>query len=292
MILVLAGVEKNIKNVVGKIVNKNKIGLFSFIFLIAAPVFLAGCFNEAKQLKVSSLDYSNVNLPQSFAGKKIIFISDIHYGCGESLLPNAVQKINSIMPDYLVIGGDMIDKDSRYIDQFLEEINKVDLKIPIYAVLGNHDNRRAVKAELIKKIETNGRIHLINNSGVWLTQGNDRIRLSGVGSLSNDTQLLDKALDSAKMEDFSVLVTHEPDYFENMDKDKVDLVLSGHLHGGQMTFHNLWHPLVPTKYLNKYMHSIIRSDNSTLLITKGLGNTLIPVRLGSQPEINVINLSN
>jgi predicted MPP superfamily phosphohydrolase len=91
-------------------------------------------------------------------------------------------------------------------------------------------------------------------------------------------------------QDFVILITHNPDYFPLVDKSKVDLVFSGHTHGGQVTFFGLWAPATHSDYGNKYRTGVITEDNSTLIVSNGLGTTILPVRFFARPQIIVVTL--
>jgi hypothetical protein len=90
--------------------------------------------------------------------------------------------------------------------------------------------------------------------------------------------------------DFVILVSHTPDFAENLKTDKIDLMLSGHTHGGEVTFFGLWAPYIPSDYGQKYRTGIIKTDKTTVLVSNGIGNTFLPIRFFARPQINIIDL--
>ena len=133
-------------------------------------------------------------------------------------------------------------------------------------------------------------IEIIENRGVWLTKGKDRIRIGGVGDYLEGKQDLDPVLKGTTPKDFVILVSHNPDYIENMDSNAIDLMLSGHTHGGQMSFFGFYAPLVPSNYGQKYRTGIIKKGNTTLVVSNGVGLIRPAVRFCTRPQIIVIDL--
>ena len=99
----------------------------------------------------------------------------------------------------------------------------------------------------------------LNNRAVWINHHNQRIRIGGVGDLWRDSQDIQPTLAKASNNDFVILVSHNPDYVEELPNQTIDLVLSGHTHGGQVTLFGLWAPSIPSDYCQKYQYGFIRT---------------------------------
>jgi len=110
--------------------------------------------------------------------------------------------------------------------------------------------------------------------------------------LWEDTQELDSTIFDLKTSDFSILISHNPDYLEYMQNDLIDFTLSGHTHGGQMTFWGMWAPILPSKYGQKYRYGIKQFGNMISYISSGIGTITPPLRFFCRPEIVLINLQN
>ncbi len=119
---------------------------------------------------------------------------------------------------------------------------------------------------------------------------NSRIKIGGVGDMWFDKQYLDSTIFDVEEEDFVILVSHNPDFAEKLKTNKVDLILSGHTHGGQISFFGQWSPIIPSKYGQKYRTGVVKTDNTTVIISNGVGTIAPPTRFFVRPQINVITL--
>jgi hypothetical protein len=134
-------------------------------------------------------------------------------------------------------------------------------------------------------------INLLDNNAKWIDVRNSRLKIGGVGDYLEDTQDITPTLTGIKKEDFVILITHNPDYIEEIkDNTQIDLVFSGHTHGGQVTFFGLYAPILPTKTGQKYRTGKIRVGNMTLIVSNGIGTITPPVRFFARPQINVVTL--
>ena len=221
---------------------------------------------------------------------KIVFISDIHHGPYFSLdrVESLVEDINELSPDIIMMGGDYVHRDKKYIRPAFEAFGKFKAKYGIYAVLGNHDHWEdaLLASQLMKK---NG-FKICDNKSSWLRIGNDSIKIGGVGDLWVDRQVLDSTVHDVRKKDFCILISHNPDYIEKMDKEFVDLTLSGHTHGGQVTLFGLWAPKLPSKYGQKYRYGLKQFGSMQAYITSGVGTITPPLRFFCRPEIALIEL--
>jgi predicted MPP superfamily phosphohydrolase len=133
-------------------------------------------------------------------------------------------------------------------------------------------------------------IRLIDNEAYWLEKNGGRIKVGGVGDYLEDIQDIEPTIADVNKNDFVVLVTHNPDYVEEMGTDKVDLVLAGHNHGGQVTFFGLWAPILPSKYGQKYRTGIVEVDGAKVIVSNGVGTITPPVRFFARPQIIIVDL--
>lgn len=247
------------------------------------------------------MTFSDEDIPTSFVGKKIIFVSDIH--CNRYFTPDdvkgLVRQINERNPDIIMLGGDYIVKDTTYAKPFFEEIKNLKCAYGVYSVLGNHDHWE--DAMLIQKGLADCEFHVCDNQSFWIKEGDDSIKVGGVGDLWEDKQLIENTIKDVEKSNFCILLSHNPDYIELIDTDKVDLMLSGHTHAGQITFFGLYAPAMPSTearrkdlgYLNsgqKYRYGWKEKDNIKLYVTSGIGMGNVPFRFFAPPEIVEITL--
>lgn len=268
-------------------------------FLLVVICLIYGYY-EARSIVVRNYIYVNKDIPASFIGKKIIFVSDIH--CNKYFTQEDVQKlvglINSQKPDMIIIGGDNVYKETSYSSPFFTEMANLESKYGVYTVLGNHDHWE--DAELIQEGFSKCGFNICDNRSYWIVEGSDSIKIGGVGDLWEDSQLIDKTISDVNPSAFCVLLSHNPEYIEVLKPDEascIDLMLSGHTHAGQVTLFGLWAPVLPErvgdiKPQQKYRYGWINEKGMQLYITSGVGIGSIPFRFFARPEIAIITLAN
>jgi len=266
--------------------NKLIIGLL----ILSGLTFISYCFFESRWIKITEIEIKSVDVPDSFNGSKIVFISDIHRGpfLSSERLSGIVERINAIEPEVIILGGDYVHYRFKYIEPVFKEFGKLRGGLGVYAVLGNHDHYAGV--DFTKKMMTKYGISNIDNQSWWVKKGNDSIKIGGVGDFWEDTQQPENTFKDLKKTNFAILVSHHPDYIERMNTDMIDLTLSGHTHGGQITFLGLWAPILPSQYGQKYRYGLIDSGKMKSYISSGVGAVNLPFRFFSRPEIVVIRL--
>ena len=264
-----------------------KILLSLIILIILCAIY---SFIEPYWLKVEHINIIDQDIPKSFAGKKIVFISDIHHGPHFSIkrVARLVEKVNRLRPDIIVFGGDYVYREQKYIIPCFEELKKLKATIGKFGVMGNHDHWQ--NAQLTKQGMKNAGIVILDNRAERIEINGQRIKIGGVGDLWEDSQDINPTIENTKEEDFVILVSHNPDYVEEIVTYNIDLVLSGHTHGGQVTLFGLWALLLPSRYGQKYRTGILDTKFTKVVITNGVGTIAPPVRFFARPEINVIVL--
>lgn len=164
----------------------------------------------------------------------------------------------------------------------IEEQTKIFKAInsPVVTVLGNHDGW--YDREKVARVLNESGIKVLENSNTKLKG----IYISGLEDLQTGYPDINKALDGTASP--GILVTHSPDVYYDV-KEKVDLILAGHTHGGQVSFPIIGAPVVPSEYGAKFARRVIKETDNLMIITKGIGTSILPIRFGSIPEIVVIN---
>ncbi len=216
-------------------------------------------------------------------GIKIVFASDFHISkYGKNRLKRVVKLINKQNPDIVISGGDFIKgydgKHTLSIEEQAEILKQI--KAPFITVLGNHDGWYD-KARVTKVLQESGFIVLIN-SNIRLKN----LTIAGADDTQTGKPDVAKALEGTQNP--VVFVTHSPDLYYDV-KVPAALILAGHTHGGQVSFPIIGAPIVPSKYGSKFAKRIIKETQNTMIITKGIGTSILPVRFCAIPEIVVIN---
>jgi predicted MPP superfamily phosphohydrolase len=245
---------------------------------------------EPRCLVVREIDIVDADIPASFEGSTIAFLTDIHHGPYFSLdrVRNAVARTNALHPDLILLGGDYSYRGAQYIAPCLAALAHLDAPLGTFGVLGNHDHW--YDAELTRQRMQAAGIEVLDNQAEWIVRGRDRIRIGGVGDLWEDSQDLSATMLGVQDGDFVILLSHNPDYVENIRTAGVDLVLSGHTHGGQVTLFGLWAPIVPSRFGQKYRSGVVHTPFATVIISNGIGTIAPPLRLFARPEIVLIHL--
>ncbi|WHH58613.1 metallophosphoesterase [Petroclostridium sp. X23] len=261
----------------------------TYYFIIPALACFAYGLIEPYRIENKETYYAHNKIPEAFENFKIVFVSDIHHGIvySSKRVRALVNRINLLKPDLILLGGDYVDQ-KKYIQTLFKEMKNLEATHGVYGILGNHDHRAGAKI-LIDAMEKAG-ISCLDNKAVWLHRGRDRIRIGGVGDFWNDIQDVNPTIEGVDNE-FVILLSHNPDYAENIKTDKIDLVLSGHTHGGQGTIFGLWAPFMTSRHGQKYRSGLVKLPYTEVLVSNGIGNVgCIPIRFFARPQINIIYL--
>lgn len=249
-------------------------------------------------LEITEYTVISDRLPESFSGFRIAQISDLHnteFGRDNSRL---LEKLKDIQPDIIVLTGDLVDSRRTDLEIAISFARKAVSIAPTYYVPGNHEERIPKLNDLIAELGNAGVTVLLDDS-IMLKQGNDQIRLAGILDLSfrkNAPETETKeAIDAAipDTEQFSILLSHNPELFHIYNASNADLVLSGHVHGGQFRLPFVGGLYAPGQgFFPEYDAGTFAENGTTMIVSRGLGNSLFPFRIGNSPEIVVIEIQN
>ncbi|NMA66177.1 MAG: metallophosphoesterase [Clostridiaceae bacterium] len=260
--------------------------LLVFLILILFMVLHAG------HLKREYFKFGDKKL-----GLRIALLSDLHMGLLMVSEKDIKRAIHEEKPDLLVIAGDIIENE-KHIGDFRKLIEKINPQCPVFVTFGNHDhgcfnkNPRA-KELFFFNLQSLGIEFLINDCVVFY-KGQRAINIVGIDDYRNGKPNIQQALmKKEKNADFTVAVSHNPEIALSIPQKEVDLLLCGHFHGGQiwMPFHLEYRLLRNEKTCKAGYRKGFHNINGTpCYISRGIGNVLIPLRLGSLPEITFIDI--
>ncbi len=248
---------------------------------------------EASWIRVVAHTIAVPRLPPAFAGRKVALLTDPHHGPFNSkeFIGSAVATINELAPDFVALSGDFIQHGNTH---FAEPCFRVlgELRAPwgVYAVPGNHDHVRHSAAVVRGAMREHGIIDL-TNTGRWIECAGQRLRIAGVDDFLCGTQDLRAALGDARPDDVCVLLAHNPDYAEELTDRRVGLMLSGHMHGGQIVIPGLGYHRIPSKYGLKYLEGLVQAPATQVFVSRGLGTVGLPFRFRCPPEVNLLTLA-
>lgn len=277
---------------------KKKIIALAAIVVLMALVIWTAWGNTA--LELNTYTVSSEELPSAFDGFRIAHVSDLHnaeMGDGNEKL---LAMLHEAEPDMIAITGDMID--SRNTDMavalaFAEEVMQI---APCYYVAGNHEARVSEYEELKTGLEAVG-VVVLDDERMELVLFSESITLLGVDDPSFYTDYLfgdaatvvsSKLAELAPEENgFTVLLSHRPELFDTYVDSGMNLVLSGHAHGGQFRLPFVGGLVAPNQgFFPKYDSGIYTENDTNMLVSRGIGNSLFPFRFNNRPEVILIEL--
>jgi len=306
-----------IKLILFPFLKKNKLGferihsalLFLIIgfFLFYVPIRIIYDYNS---VSVRTVEYEKENLSPSLENFKLVFISDIqadHY-TDEGRLSKFINTANSLNPDLILIAGDLITTGPNYIELSAREVGKLKAKYGVYSCVGDHDNwaYRNDYARSLAEVEAAlyaNNVQMVDNGIRKISVGDTQIEITFITNTYVET-VPENILDSLSLNNdgsFKVFLTHQPrpHLIEAAQKNNFDLYLAGHTHGGQITFVFPFIQLTPTMFETKYTRGDFWFDDPDnagasmlLVVTRGLGMSLAPIRYNSTPEVTLIVLKN
>lgn len=243
--------------------------------------------------------YSAKGVPKAFDGFKIIHVSDLHNKEFGENQRNIIQYTKKLQPDIIVITGDLIDSHRTNIAISMEYISQAVKLAPVYFVTGNHEKRSEQYPELEKQLRKAG-VNLLDDRSVLLEKNQEVIALLGIGDpyflsgeYGRDAIIADNLnkISGNVSADFKILLSHRPELIDTYAKHGFDLVFSGHAHGGQFRLPGLGGIVAPNQGLfPKYTSGVIRKDQTSMYVSRGLGNSVIPVRIFNRPELVAVTL--
>lgn len=270
---------------------KNKKHKWFLIFGFVCVCFVLFLEYQNKHLVVDNFIVQSEKISDDLNGFKIVQISDLHnanFGRDNDKLLTLIKIQN---PDIVVITGDFVDSNHTNINKALEFAKKVQEICPTYYITGNHEYWLDEKDLdiLLSGLRARG-ITILENECVNIDKNNSSFILVGLDDRNLSDNTLAKILQDHKGE-FTVVLAHEPQYISNYSREKVDLVLSGHAHGGQFRLPLIGGVVAPDQGFNpQYTDGEYKINDTTMIVSRGLGNSIIPVRLFNYPEIVCVEL--
>jgi len=271
-----------------------RITLAAITLFVAAAAFW-GFLVEPGRLVIRQQTIQIDNWPQPLDGLRIAVLSDIHvdnWFITEKKLRTIVERTNQLQPDLIVILGDYMSGDGwvkqRVEPEVFGPVLK-DLRAPlgVYSVLGNHDWWYS-GMKVRRSLEQNG-IKVLENESAQLDARGTSLWLVGLADLWTRPQRIADAVAQVPEGQPLIGLTHNPDIFPNVPQ-RVQLLLAGHTHGGQVRFPIIGPVIASSEYGNRWVRGHVFEDNHHLFVTTGIGTSIVPVRFGLPPEIVLLTL--
>lgn len=251
------------------------IAVVSMLFIYAS--------NNLLQVSYYNLDF--IDMPESFEGYKIVHLSDLHNHAFGKNQKNLIRKIDVIDPDIIVISGDFIDSRKYNLASSMDLIYGLADKYKIYYATGNNE-AWSVKFNEVEEALLKAGVIVLRNNKKTIYLDNDEIDIIGIEDPSFGIKLPELEIDR-----FSIMISHRSELIEYYEESNVDVVFSGHAHGGQFRLFNNGIYSPGQGYFPEYTQGVHELGNTKLVISRGLGNSVIPFRVFNRPEIVVVELN-
>ena len=248
---------------------------------------------------VTHYSVTGKQLPDSFDGFKIAVVSDLHnarFGRDNSQI---VRKIEEEHPDIIAITGDLVDANRTDMETAIALVHKLMQLAPCYYVTGNHEAWIGKQFSVLEEMLLAENVQILHDEVIRLERDGQTIQLAGLDDpdfTERDTvvqqSLLQTKLNQMNLsKEYCILLSHRPETFEAYVEENIDLVLSGHAHGGQFRLPFIGGIVAPDQGLfPKYTAGKYTRNNTTMIVSRGIGNSIIPIRFNNRPEIVVIEL--
>jgi uncharacterized protein len=243
--------------------------------------------DEANTLTVEHIRIELKRLPPKLDGFRIVHLSDTHHSRFTNLehISRAVEIANDLKPDMAVLTGDYVSHDADYIAPVAEVLGRLESEFGTYACLGNHDHW--TDADLVTHLLRGEGIKVLINEGFRFEARDASFWLAGVDDYMLGRTDVRAALFGSFPDEMKLLLAHNPLIFRQAVRAGVDLMLSGHTHGGQIKVRDPEKKILPSRKLKAGHH---QRKESQIYITRGIGTVVVPARYQCPPEVTLLEL--
>lgn len=281
-----------------KFVDKSKKSKWTWSILASlVAIIVIGLYWGNVSIQVSQYTIKSSRLPDTFSEYKIVQVSDLHnaeFGENQTRLLKEIEKQK---PDCIAVTGDLIDSSHTDIETAMKFIRGAVELAPVYYVTGNHEAWTSAYEDLREKLQEAG-VTVLADQTVLLSKDGQKIQLLGVNDpdFSHTTdapQTISSKLSQLidEKEQYQILLSHRPELYDVYVKKGIDLVLTGHAHGGQFRIPFIGGLVAPDQgFFPKYAEGVVDGEQTKMVVSRGLGNSIIPIRINNRPELAVVTL--
>jgi len=274
---------------------KVRFALLSALVMGGVTLAVWGFWIEPGRLVVRRYVLHPPDWPVRLDGLRVALLADLHVGSprnGPDHTLEVVERTNTAKPDLILLAGDFVIHGvlgGTFVSP--EEIGplfaKFEAPLGVFAVLGNHD--WWLSAPRVRRALEECGIPVLDDRGIQLEHHEASFWLVGVSDFWEGAHDIEGALATVTDDAPVLLFTHNPDLFPQIPA-RVTLTLAGHTHGGQVYVPLLGRPAVPSKFWQRYAMGHIVEDARHLFVTSGIGTSGLPVRVGTPPEVSILQL--
>lgn len=276
--------------------------MIGYLKKLLLPILLVWTLWGNTALELNTVTVTSERLPENFDGYRIAQVSDLHNAQMGENNEALLAMLRSARPDMIAITGDMIDSKRTDIEVALDFAREAVKIAPCCYVTGNHEGMAYRYDELKEGLEAAG-VTVLDNQRMEINRANSHITILGIDDPQFQNDLLFLYGDSADVvsmrldriqtdyDGFTVLLSHRPEFFDVYTEHDLDVVLSGHVHGGQFRLPFVGGLLAPDQSLfPEYDVGLYTNGNTNMIVSRGIGNSLIPIRFNNRPEVVLIEL--
>ncbi len=272
----------------------------------AAPFVLSGygVLLERRRFEVEHFDLPVNGLSSALSQLSVVQLTDIHVGpfMPEEELVTYVEAVNRLEPDLIALTGDFISSSPDEVAPCVNALGRLKSRYGIFACLGNHDVFVHVEDDLTRLFGEKG-IKVLRNDAVSIGIGNTALNILGINDLGWGKPNLSRALKVAETRpgELRLLLSHRPEVFPEAADKGLDVVLSGHYHGGQIKLSPGPKSLSIARFMTPYAEGLFHlsrrfnpagngAKDAVLFVGRGIGVTALPIRINCPPQIAHLRL--
>lgn len=263
------------------------------IMAVLAVVFTAFFIWQNNDIVTTEIELVDEDIPQAFDGFRILQVSDLQGKSFGSSQERLLGFSAECKPDIIVITGDLMDGHSNNLEAAMDFAGKAADIAPVYFVSGNHEWLSGRYDELCERLKNAG-VVVLDNSHIALEKDRDIIELLGLKDPTFEGEAVfteELARLAEETSGFRILLSHHPEYIDTYAANGINLVLSGHAHGGQIRLPFIGGLFAPGQgWFPKYTSGLYEVGNTSLVVSRGLGNSVFPLRVFNRPELVVVTL--
>lgn len=261
------------------------------ILILIIIILIPFCLYQNKHLVITTYTYESEKLGADLDGYRIVQISDLHNAEFGKENKKLLETIRSCSPDIIIITGDLVDSNHTNVERAVAFVKEAVKIAPVYYVTGNHEYwlDPSENEQMMQGILAAGAYDL-DDEAVRIEKGDSSFLLVGLDDQHLSDETLKNLLQEQKNE-LSIVLAHEPQYLQNYANAEADLVLTGHAHGGQIRLPFVGGIVAPDQgFLPEYTSGKYNRADTEMIVSRGLGNSIIPVRLFNYPEVVCVEL--
>ncbi|MEK4243830.1 metallophosphoesterase [Psychrobacillus sp. FSL K6-2684] len=259
--------------------------IFLLVVILAVSLYIGNT-----RVSINEVTIESEKIPANFNDWTILQISDLHDATFGEKQVKLVNKIKDINPDIIFITGDIIDSNRYDLQNSLNLVNQIINIAPVYYVTGNHEIATNDVNHIKTSLQDVG-VHVLTNEEEMMEYNGEKMRIIGIEDPLSGFSVNEQLKRFEGSEDYTLVLSHRPEVFQDYVDYKMDLVFSGHAHGGQFRIPGLGGLVAPGQgVFPKYTSGTYEAEDTTMIVSRGLGNSLVPIRVFNTPELVVVTL--